>query len=299
MAPLSLILASILAPAQAAWPASESYGAKGIFPVYDVGGEWLVFDKKDPRKKDSRLKTGSRFLAVGSAGASVFTVAGSTLAYGGACKGNKPQRIRAAVLHGPRREVGIPVIGIAVPGRFSLKGSKAVYRALRNQVAEETYQSLMGSLKKRLGEELSSGEFRLKLPDDAGEGGPPKNTEELAAAAAMKIDFGATVPVAGLPDPFVLVEGSQVLDSYRRCLRLADGKKLVGGCASMPHDLMAETSRLEFVSYDPSGRGQPFILGYTVSQPLWGHERWGFILRRSGPKLFLADSMDIRCREGF
>ncbi|MBI4060511.1 MAG: hypothetical protein HY403_03690, partial [Elusimicrobia bacterium] len=82
-------------------------------------------------------------------------------------------------------------------------------------------------------------------------------------------------------------------------LRLADGGRLLGPCVEMPHELMSETAQLRFVSYDPSGGGSPFLLAYTHGEPLWGHERWGFVLRRGGARLFLRDAMDPRCREGF
>ncbi|MBI5882502.1 MAG: hypothetical protein HZB91_05295 [Elusimicrobia bacterium] len=273
---------------QAAFAASqsESYGAKGIFPVYEVSGQWVIYDKKSlaQGRQDSRLKPGGRFLVVGSAGASVFSVESSTAGWGGACKGNKPLKLKAAVLEGPRREVGAPVIAISVPPRFNLKKSQARFRTLSNQVSEDTYRSLLGPLKALLRSEISS---------------PAGGEESIAETAAVKIDFGARVSVAGLPDPFVIVEGAQVAGTYRRCLRLSEGGRLLGACAPMRHELMTETSRLEFVSYDPSGQGKPFILAYTSAEPLWGHERWGFALRKSGPKLFLDDSMDIRCREGF
>ena len=67
----------------------------------------------------------------------------------------------------------------------------------------------------------------------------------------------------------------------------------------MPHDLMAETAQLRFVAYDPSGKGSPFLLAYTRGEPLWGHERWGFQLTAKGPRLFLHDALDPRCRESF
>ena len=82
-------------------------------------------------------------------------------------------------------------------------------------------------------------------------------------------------------------------------LRLLEGDKLLGSCVPMPHDLMAETAQLRFVSYDPGGKGNPFLLAYTRGEPLWGHERWGFILRANGAQLFLRDTLDPKCRAGF
>ena len=104
---------------------------------------------------------------------------------------------------------------------------------------------------------------------------------------------------AGLKAPVVLITGAQIGGTYRRCLRLADGDKLIGPCAEMPHDLMAETTQLRFITYDPSGKGSPFLLAYTRGEPLWGHERWGFVLRSSGVRLFLRDALDPSCRAEF
>jgi hypothetical protein len=305
---LGLILLASLGPVSASWAApgpSEPYGAKGIFPVYEVSGQWVIYDRKalGKTKPDPRLKQGLRFLVVGSAGAAVFSVEGSTAGWGAACKGAKPLKLRAAVLEGPRKDVGVPIIGISVPPKFSLKKPLAGFRTLSNQVGEETYGTLLGPIKGALRSELSSRELKPKTDEDAAAAqGKPG---DLAAEAAVKIDFGAPVSVAGLKDAFALVEGSQVAGTYRRCLRLADlaresgGARFLGECAPMRHELMTETARLAFVSYEPSGPGKPLILAYTPTEPLWGHERWGFALRKSGPRLFLNDSMDIRCREGF
>ncbi|MBI5625182.1 MAG: hypothetical protein HY924_15500 [Elusimicrobia bacterium] len=321
-----LALALGQSPLAGTCSAAESYGARGIFPVYEVSGQWVIYDKKNagkPKAKlDSKLKTGGRWLVVGSAGAAVFTVQGSTAGSGAACKDAKPLKLRAAVLEGDRKQVGTPVIGIQVPPKFHLKGPVARPRLLRNQAGEETYRALLSPLKAALSAELASGELKAKPDEESGKGDP-------AVSAAVKIDFGAAVTVTGLADAYVLVEGSQVAGTYRRCLRLADLAKarqvpggrmssdaeggqakarqvpgadkgaLVGTCAVMRHELLAETARLDFLSYELSGRGKPLILAYTPSEPLWGHERWGFALTRSGPRLFLSDAMDIRCRESF
>jgi len=115
----------------------------------------------------------------------------------------------------------------------------------------------------------------------------------------MKIDFAAHPSVAGLKKPTALITDAQISSSHRRCLRLADGDRLIGRCVEMPHDLMSETTQLRFVAYDPGGKGSPFLLAYTRGEPLWGHERWGFVLRGTGARLFLRDAMDPRCRDGF
>ena len=115
----------------------------------------------------------------------------------------------------------------------------------------------------------------------------------------MKIDFGSKLSLQGHPEAFLLIEGSQIGGSYRRCMHLLDGEEPLGRCTWMPHALMAETRLLNFVAYDPSRQGRPFILAYTETEPLWGHERWGFQLSEKGPKMFLRDALDPRCREGF
>lgn len=264
------LLTLLLAAAAVAARAQDEYGAKGLFPVYETAGQWVVFDKTAQKGGSQALAPGSTFLVIGSKGADLFVVARSSPTYGGACRGRKPARLRAALLKGPRSSVGDPVLAVKVPNGFALKGSRAVYRALPNAVDESFYKALDAALK-----------------------------ADAADAIALKIDYAARPRIAGLKNPAVLVTGAQFASSYRRCLRLADGEKLVGGCVEMPHDLMGETARLNFVIYDPSGKGAPFLLAYTKDEPLWGHERWGFVLRSTGARLFLRDAMDPRCRAGF
>ena len=62
---------------------------------------------------------------------------------------------------------------------------------------------------------------------------------------------------------------------------------------------MAKPALLQFVTYDPAGGGSPFVLALTTKTPMWGDERWGFVIRAAGPRLFLMDAMDVRCRAGF
>jgi hypothetical protein len=293
LAPLAFLLAAALVRPAAA---QEQYGAKGLFPAYNVGGHWLVYDKTTGKGGSKALTLGGRFLLVGSEGADLFTVVHASAAYGGMCRGRKPLRLRAAILRGPRPKVGDPILAIKVPESFTLKGSRAEYRVLPNQVGEPVYQALGSALTAATVEEAKSGAFRFKLDDAGAEAfkADPKPEQVL-----LKIDYAAKVDVAGLKDPLVLVTGAQVSNSFRRCLRLADGGKLIGDCVEMPSDLMAETALLRFVSYDPSGKGAPLLLAYTKDAPLWGHERWGFALRASGARLLVRDAMDPRCREGF
>jgi hypothetical protein len=208
-------------------------------------------------------------------------------------------RLRAAPLNGPRDVVGRPIIGIKVSPKFNLKGSRAVYRNLPDKVGESTYAALDSALRKAAVNDLSAGRFPLKSDDEAAHAIQQNPQPDKFQ---VKIDFGSPLPISGLPGAFVLVEESEVSASSRRCLRLANGDQLVGDCAEMPRALMAETAKtasLEFVAYDPSGGGSPFLLALTKTTPLWGDERWGFVLRPTGPRLFLKDAMDIRCREGF
>ena len=276
--------------------AQEEYGAKGLFPVYDVDGPWLIYDKTGQKGGTPALKPGERFLVIGSGAADLFSVARSSAAFGGACRGHKPARLRAAIFGAAKHSIGDPVLALKVPKTFSLKGSRAVFRALPNAVDEPLYQTLGAALTEATLSEAKSGAFKFKPDDD---GAAAFTTAPAPEKVLMKIDFAAKVSVAGLTDAMVLVTGAQISNSFRRCLRLADGDKLIGDCVEMPNDLMAETAQLRFVSYDPSGKGSPLLLAYTKEAPLWGHERWGFALRSSGARLLLRDAMDPRCRAGF
>ncbi len=293
---LALTLAAAAAASGRAAAAPDGYGEKGLFPVYASGGHWLIYDKTDSARASRALRPGGRFLLIGSRDAAIFSVAHVTAAFGGICRKGKPARLRAALLYGPRKTVGDPILAIKVPSGFTLKGSRAVYRTLPNAVDESVYKSLETAIASATIREAESGAFRLK-PQDSGA------REFLSAPDPAKIlvriDYAARPAVAGLKRPLVLVTGAQISDSFRRCLRLADGGRLIGDCVEMPSDLMAETALLRFVSYDPSGGGRPLLLAYTPKAPLWGHERWGFVLRASGARLFLRDAMDPRCRASF
>jgi hypothetical protein len=215
---------------------------------------------------------------------------------GGACRSHKPAKLRAALLVGPRAKVGRPIIGISVPDAFSLRGSRAVYSALKSDVGEAAYGRLLEPIRAAVVEDFKAGRFRLKADDAAGEA---FRADPKAEAVQTKIDFGAELAIKGLGRPYLFVEESQIGAASRRCLRLAVEDKLVGDCAEMPRSLMAETDLLRFVAYDPSGEGNPFVMAFTQKTPMWGDERWGFIVRSSGPRLFLVDAMDPRCRAGF
>ncbi|MBI3288304.1 MAG: hypothetical protein HYZ74_02160 [Elusimicrobia bacterium] len=291
----ALIAALVLAASAPAAFAQDEYGAKGLFPVYQSGPQWVIFDK--PRKGDPKeLAPGAKFLVVGSAGADLFVVARSSPSYGGMCRNKKPTRLRAALLKGPRVSVGDPVLAIKVSPNFVLKGSRARYEALNNIVDEPLYRSLGPALTAAAVEEAKSGAYNFRAED---EGATAFMSDPKPELVALKIDFAARPRVSGLSAPTALITGAQISSAYRRCLRLADGDKLIGGCVEMPHALMTETAQLRFVSYDPGGKGSPFLLAYTRGEPLWGHERWGFVLRGSGARLFLRDALDPGCRESF
>jgi hypothetical protein len=292
---LALSLLAVLALARPS-SAQDEYGSRGLFPVYQSGNQWVIFDK--PRKSGAvkDLMPGSKFLIIGSLGADLFVVGRTSATYGGVCRSKKPLKLRAALLKGPRSTVGDPVMAIKVPDNFQLKGSRALYDALENKVDEPLYQLLGSTLTAAALEEGKAGAYRFR-PDD--EGSAAFLADPKADKIASKIDFAAHPAVAGLKAPTALITDAQISSSHRRCLRLADGDRLIGRCVEMPHELMSETTQLRFVAYDPGGNGSPFLLAYTRGEPLWGHERWGFVLRGTGARLFLRDAMDPRCRASF
>ena len=276
--------------------AQDEYGSRGLFPVYKSGGQWVIFDKPRKPANSKDLLPGSKFLIVGSEGADLFVVGRTSATYGGACRGKKPLKLRAALLKGPRSTVGDPVMAIKVPASFQLKGSRARYNALENKVDEPLYALLGSTLTAAALEEGKGGAYRFRADD---EGSVAFLADPKPDKIAMKIDFAAHPAVAGLKAPTALITDAQISSAHRRCLRLADGDRIIGRCVEMPHDLMSETAQLRFIAYDPGGNGSPFLLAYTRGEPLWGHERWGFVLRGTGARLFLRDAMDPRCREGF
>lgn len=292
---LAFLLLFVLALASPS-AAQDDYGARGLFPVYKSGNQWVIFDKPRKSAKPTDLMPGANFLIVGSAGADLFVVGRTSATYGGACVGKKPRKLRAALLKGPRSSVGEPVMAIKVPAGFRLKGSNARYVALDNKVDEPLYRLLGSTLTAAALQEGIAGAYRFREDD---EGSAGFLAAPSADKIALKIDFAAHPRVAGLKAPTALITDAQISSSHRRCLRLADGDRLIGPCVEMPHDLLSETAQLRFVAYDPGGNGSPFLLAYTSGEPLWGHERWGFVLRGGGARMFLRDAMDPRCREGF
>ncbi|MHB2025708.1 MAG: hypothetical protein ACYCPQ_03575 [Elusimicrobiota bacterium] len=294
-----LVPVLFLASAACSCWAAGNYGSKGLYPVYETAGQWLIYDKNPSPAQELWLSPGQRYLLVGSKGSGIFTVGRDSQTYGGVCQGSRPIPVKAALLRGPRSLVGSPIIGIRVPRTFSLRGSRAAFQSLRNNVDEETYHSLEPALQARAIEDITRGrvavDFSTAIFADAGSGSRP----EKKPAIQTTIDFGAAVNVKGLIKPFVIVNQAAVSNRIWRCLRLTDGSKIIGDCARMPRRLMAETGLLRFVSYDPSGAGRPYLFAFTKEAPLWGDERWGFALGAQGPKLFLMDAMDTNCREGF
>lgn len=269
----------------------------GIFPVYEAGGRWMVVERPKGKRLVGR---GADLLVIGSKGVDRFQAARSTRTYLAACEGARPAPTTAFLLSAasPRSfsRVGAPVIAILLKKGAKVDPSQAAFRALPNQAREAVYRRLEEPLREAILSDLAAGAFRIAADDQEGQLlARNPNPEKLQ----MKIDFASRVGYRGLPEAFLLVEGAQVSRTYRRCLRLFSGEKPLGACAEMPHQLMAETRGLEFVAYDPGGRGRPFILAYTETEPLWGHERWGFQLTDGGPKLFLRDALDPRCREAF
>ncbi|MFA6028778.1 MAG: hypothetical protein WC969_02865 [Elusimicrobiota bacterium] len=271
--------------------------SSNIFPVYAFDGRWLLLDRSAGK---GRIAKGSRLLVIGSAGIEEFTAAKSSANWGAACTDRKPSRVRAWWLKGESREafatVGTPVVAILLKENAAFDLSKAHFYALKNEVRESIYQRLDFAIRKANVEDLKTGSFAVKPGDDEGRNFA---ADPDPLRLQMKIDFGSRLRVKGLKDAFLLVEGTQVSQTYRRCMRLFEGKDMLGGCVAMPNVLMAETRALEFVAYDPTRGGSPFVLAYTTKEPLWGHERWGFRVTPQGPLPFLMDALDPRCRENF
>jgi hypothetical protein len=270
----------------------------GIYPVFEAGGRWMIVDRS-PRRKHL-LRRGGRVLVIGSRGVAPFRIARSTRTFGTACEDRRQVARTAYYLTSKRassfKRVGTPVIAIRLKRGTRYNPKDAWFYRLKNAVQESTYQDLGATLKSSIADDLRSGDFQIKLNDKVGHDfARSPNPDKIQ----MKIDFGSKIRYRKFKDAFLLVEGAQVSNTYRRCMRLMGSNKPVGNCAEMPHELMVETRQLKFVAYDPSKRGAPFILAYTEGKPLWGHERWGFQMTDKGPKLFLRDAMDPKCRSGF
>jgi hypothetical protein len=273
----------------------------GIFPVYEASKRWMLVERMPKGGKRKRLVTkGTRLLVIGSEGIAQFYAQRATTTYIADCENLKAKPMRAYYLSAKSakafRAVGRPVIAIKLPKGRKVNTSRAKFAKLPNAVDESVYQELEAVIRDQVVSDVKSGAFQTEL-DDPGflrfESQPdPKSLQ-------MKIDYSSRLGFRGFTRPKIAVEGVQISKAYRRCLRFFDEAKPVGSCVEMPHELMSETAGLEFVTYDPSGRGRPFLLAYTKGKPLWGDERWGFQLSTKGPKLFLQDALDTRCREAF
>ncbi|MBI5200828.1 MAG: hypothetical protein HY925_04495 [Elusimicrobia bacterium] len=273
--------------------AAKRRTAAGIYPVYDLPQGWLLFDRDG---KPKAIAAGTPFVVVGSKGTGLFTVQGHAMA-DAACVKGKPGKAPAYVLSGRGGEsIGTPIIALKAPKGHKLDNKKAKLYRLVNEVTDETYTHYGKALKESIVEDVKSGAFLFKLDDSLGEMYARNPDPEKIQ---LKIDFGSKVRIGGVKQAFVLVEGANISRTFRRCIRLFDESSAVGDCAEMPNDLMVETQQLEFVAYDPSGKGAPFMLGYSPREPLWGHERWGYQLSKRGPKRFMFDALDPKCREKF
>ncbi|MFA6092857.1 MAG: hypothetical protein WCU88_05610 [Elusimicrobiota bacterium] len=271
--------------------------AAGLYPVYEMDGGWMLIERDS---RGGALTRGARLLVVGSDGVAEFFAARSTHTWAAACARRRPVKTRAWRLSsrakGALKAVGVPVVAIRLKPAAAFDVSKALFYPLKNEVRETLYKKLDFPIRKAAVEDLRSGAFAIPQADAAG--------RALAAEAdplrlQMKIDFSSKIRVKGLKDAVILVEGTQVSETYRRCMRLFEGPSQKGEGSSMPHELMTETRTLDFVAYDPNRSGSPFVLAFTRKQPLWGHERWGWRITAEGAKPFLQDALDARCRENF
>ncbi|HAH07222.1 MAG TPA: hypothetical protein DCM05_11990, partial [Elusimicrobia bacterium] len=266
--------------------------SSGIFPVYPEGGRWLVVDRSPGGKKGSKVAEGMGLLIVGSKGIAEFAVGKSSWTFGASCSKNRPSRTLAWKVAGRKAaflKVGAPIVAILLKPGTVYDVSQALFTPLKNEVGESVYKKLDFAIRKTNVSDLKEGAFPI-LPDDQDGAALAREADPLRLQ--MKVDFASPVQVKGLKDPLVLIEGTQVSNSYRRCLRLFEDKEPLGGCVEMPHVLMTETRQLDFVAYDPSRAGSPFVFAYTTEAPLWGHERWGFQVNAQGAKLFLRDALD-------
>ncbi|MBI4345835.1 MAG: hypothetical protein HY553_03205 [Elusimicrobia bacterium] len=271
----------------------QAKSAPGIYPVYDLPQGWLLFDRGG---KPKAIGAGTPFVVVGSKATGVLTVSG-TASVDAACVKGKPGKANAYVLGGRGADaLGTPIIALRIPKGQRVDTRAAKLYRLVNEVSDETYTRYGQALKESIIEDVKSGAFLFKVDDSLGEVYARNPDPEKIQ---LKIDFGSKVRIGGVRHALVLVEGANISRTFRRCVRLFADDAAVGECADMPSDLMTETQTLEFVAYDPSGRGQPFMLAYTTREPLWGHERWGYRLSKGGAKRFLMDALDPKCRERF
>lgn len=282
------------APKAAAVPAGSR--VPGIYAVYEASGRWMLVDR-DGKKG---LKPGSQLVVIGSHGLGQFHIDKASRTYATACEGSRPVARRAWLLTGKDakafKQVGTPVIAILLRPGAAFDSRRARFTALKNEVSEPLYKKLDAPLRAAVAADLGSGVFQMDLGDEDGHKTASKPDPDKIR---LKIDFASHLRLDGLKDGVILVEGAEFSRSYRRCLRMVDDGAPVGACVEMPHELMAETAALEFVAYDPARSGRPFLLAFTDKTPLWGDERWGFQTTPEGPKLFMRDALDPRCRDAF
>ncbi len=270
----------------------------GIYPVYESGGRWILVEHPKGRRRTARR--GTKVLVIGSRGTAPFYLSRSTRSYEIGCRARRPVPKLAYLLSAKSaknfKDVGTPIIAIKLKKGARYDSSGGGFRALKNAVGDETYKLLEKKVSGAIMDDLRAGRFRVMPGDERGHLlARNPNPEKIQ----LKFDFFSPIRYRGMKKASVLVEGAQVSRSYRRCLRLIAGSDPIGDCAEMPHELMVETRQLRFVSYDPARRGRPFLFAYTKDAPLWGHERWGFRITDTGPKLFLRDALDPRCRASF
>ncbi|MBI4422103.1 MAG: hypothetical protein HY554_00155 [Elusimicrobia bacterium] len=272
---------------------SKAKAASGVYPVYAHPEGFLLLDRDGKAKS---IAPGTAFVVVGSKAAGLFSVSKATMTWA-ACVKRSAARAPGYFLEGKARDkVGTPIIAIRAPARRGLDTARAKFYRLANEVSDDTYGALGEPLKKAILADVDSGAFLFGVEDTLGAEFAKRPDPEKVH---LRLDFGSKVRLAGTPEAFVLVESANISKTFRRCLRLLGAQEALGPCAEMPHSLMAETEQLDFVAYDPNGKGRPFVLAYTAREPLWGHERWGFMLTAAGPRRFLLDAIDHKCRENF
>ncbi|MFH2202374.1 MAG: hypothetical protein ABIJ96_04625 [Elusimicrobiota bacterium] len=280
-------------------PLTQGKSRPGIYPVYEAGGRWMLVDR-EPQMSRRRVRQGSLLAVIGSSGVDVFRVGGTTRTWIAACEGRHPVPRTAYLLTAGSAKkfaaVGTPIIALLLPKGKTFDKKRSWFYPLRNEVKEQTYQKLQDAIRAAVVSDLRSGAFQIDVTDEKGHAFAKDPDPQ---AVQFKIDFGSKIRYLGFADAFVLVEGTQISQTYRRCLRMFNGIKPMGDCEEMPHELNVETRQMQFVAYDPNRRGRPYIFAYTKTQPLWGHERWGFRITDQGPELFMRDALDPRCRAGF